>query len=295
MKRDLTEKIESSIINSTLVKKVSAPVDGLLNRSFQTTILRPVKLFFNGTWIGHPLHPLLTDIPIGAWTLTIIFSLAGLVFHVSYFGVAAGVTTGIGLAGAAGAIVAGLMDWMDVDPPEKAVGAVHATLNTAATVIFLVSLVMGYHNRWQLTWGAFAVVLTGYLLMTAGAFLGGGLVYHLGVMINRNAYRTGPAGFQFALAVGELAESQPRRVEVEGQPILLVKSAGKIYALGAVCSHYGAPLNEGKLEGDSIQCPWHFSRFALQDGSVREGPACAAVPSYEVKIVSDQIHIRMRS
>jgi len=162
MKRDLTEKIESSIINSTLVKKVSAPVDGLLNRSFQTTILRPVKLFFNGTWIGHPLHPLLTDIPVGAWTLTIIFNLAGLVFHVSYFGVAAGVTTGIGLAGAAGAIIAGLMDWMDVDPPEKAVGAVHATLNAAATVIFLVSLVMGYHNRWQLTWGAFAVVLTGY-------------------------------------------------------------------------------------------------------------------------------------
>jgi uncharacterized membrane protein len=147
MKRDLTEKIESSIINSTLVKKVSAPVDGLLNRSFQTTILRPVKLFFNGTWIGHPLHPLLTDIPVGAWTLTIIFNLTGLVFHVSYFGVAAGVTTGIGLAGAVGAIVAGLMDWMDVDPPEKAVGAVHATLNTAATVIFLVSLVMSYHNR----------------------------------------------------------------------------------------------------------------------------------------------------
>ena len=81
MKRDLTEKIESSIINSTLVKKLSAPVDRFLTRSFQATILRPVKLFFNGTWIGHPLHPLLTDIPVGAWTLTIIFSLAGLVFQ----------------------------------------------------------------------------------------------------------------------------------------------------------------------------------------------------------------------
>jgi hypothetical protein len=76
MKRDLTEKIESIIINSTLVKKVSAQVDGLLNRSFQATILRRVKLFFNGTWIGHPMDPLLTDIPVGAWTLNIIFSLA---------------------------------------------------------------------------------------------------------------------------------------------------------------------------------------------------------------------------
>jgi hypothetical protein len=104
----------------------------------------------------------------------------------SYFGVAAGVTTGIGLAGAAAAIVAGLMDWMDVDTPQKAVGAVHATLNTAATAIFLVSLV-GYRDRWQLTWGVFAVVLAGCLLMTVGAFLGCGLVCHLGVMINRDA------------------------------------------------------------------------------------------------------------
>jgi hypothetical protein len=105
----------------------------------------------------------------------------------SYFGVAAGVTTAIGIAGAAAAIVAGLMDWMEVDPPEKAVGAVHATLNTAATVIFLVSLV-GYHDRWQLTWESSRWFLrTGCLLMTVGAFLGCGLVYHLGVMINRDA------------------------------------------------------------------------------------------------------------
>jgi nitrite reductase/ring-hydroxylating ferredoxin subunit len=114
-------------------------------------------------------------------------------------------------------------------------------------------------------------------------------------MINRNAYRSGPSDFKPALAASELAEGQMRRVDVEGQPILLIKSAGKIYAIGAICSHYGAPLNEGKLESGTIQCPWHFSRFALADGSVREGPACAAVPCYEVRIVKEQIEVRFQA
>ena len=70
MKRDLTERVENRIISSSLVKKISAPLDALLNRCFQTTALHPLKILLNGSWLGHPLHPLLTDIPIGAWTLS---------------------------------------------------------------------------------------------------------------------------------------------------------------------------------------------------------------------------------
>jgi nitrite reductase/ring-hydroxylating ferredoxin subunit/uncharacterized membrane protein len=315
MKRDLSEKIENTIINSSLVKKISAPIDGLLNRAFQSTILRPLKLFFNGTWIGHPLHPVLKDIPVGAWTFTVIFDLAGLVFNVPSFGLAASVTAGIGIAGAAAAAVAGMMDWMDIDPPEKSVGAVHAILNIVATLFFLASFLMRYRDHWQLMWGSCSVALAGYLLMTAGATLGGAMVYRMGVMINRNAYRNGPSDFQPAVAASKLAEGKMVRVEVDGQPILLVQpsllvksaSAGSgssdtkatnsdastIYAIGAVCSHYGAPLNEGTLEGGTVRCPWHGSRFALEDGSVREGPTCTAVPCYKVRVVKDQVEIKM--
>jgi nitrite reductase/ring-hydroxylating ferredoxin subunit/uncharacterized membrane protein len=293
VKRDLTEQVENRIISSSLVKKISAPVDALLNRCFQTTALRPLKIFLNGSWLGHPLHPLLTDIPIGAWTLTIILDLIGLAFKLPQLGVASSITAGIGVAGAGAAIAAGLMDWMDVDPPEKAVGMVHAIVNTSATVIFLASFLMRWSDHWELSWEAFAVALVGCALVMGGGYLGGGMVYHMGVMINRNAYRNGPDDFQPALAVAELTEGQLKRVEVQGQPVLLVKSGGKIYALGAVCSHYGAPLNEGRLEGSTIQCPWHFSRFALEDGSVREGPACAAVPTYESRIVDNQVQIRL--
>jgi nitrite reductase/ring-hydroxylating ferredoxin subunit/uncharacterized membrane protein len=294
MKRDLSEKIESSIVNSSLVKKVSGPIDGLLNRTFQTGILRPLKLLLNGTWIGHPLHPVLKDIPVGAWTFTVIFDLGGLLFKVPSFGVAASVTTAVGIAGALGAAVAGLMDWMDVDPPEKSVGAVHAILNVTATLIFAANLVMRWQGQWQLSWASCVVGLAGYLLMTMGATLGGGMVYRMGVMINRNAYRNGPADFRGAIAASKLAEGQMVRVEVDGQPILMVKSGSKICAIGAVCSHYGAPLNEGTIEGGAVRCPWHGSRFALEDGSVREGPTCTPVPSYEVRVVNDQVEVKMR-
>src|SRR5215472_1755611 len=99
MKRDLSERVESSIIASNAAKRVAAPLDTWLNRVFQTGALRPFKLFLNGTWLGHPLHPLLTDVPIGAWTATILLDLAGLITG-SALGVAAGITTGLGLLAA---------------------------------------------------------------------------------------------------------------------------------------------------------------------------------------------------
>ena len=121
------------------------------------------------------------------------------------------------------------------------------------------------------------------------------MVFHCGVMVNRNAYRSGPAEFIAALSPGELEEGKPRRVDVAGEPVLLVRSRGEVFAVGAVCSHYGAPLEEGTLVDGAIQCPWHASRFALKDGSVREGPACAALPSYETRIAGNQLQIRLRS
>src|SRR5262249_25857889 len=129
---------------------------------------------------------------------------------------------------------------------------------------------------------------------SGGGYLGGGMVFRMGVMINRNAYRNGPDDFVAACAIADLQEGQPRRVEVRGQPILLLRSGERIFAIGAVCSHYGAPLEEGKVLGDTIQCPWHFSRFGLDDGGVCEGPACASVPAYEVRVIDGLVEIKLR-
>ena len=294
MKRDLTEKLESAIAGSKAIVGAAEKVSSWLNKGFQATALRPLKLFLNGSWIGHPLHPLLTDIPIGAWTVTILLDIAGLVTG-SPLGVAAAIATGLGLVAAVAAAAAGLMDWMDTGSPEQAVGAVHALFNGSSTILFALSFALRWSHGWQISPAAFAIALAGYALLAAGSYLGGAMVFHRGVMINRNAYRSGPAEFVSAISPAELQDGKPRRVDVAGEPVLLVRSGEEIFAVGAVCSHYGAPLEEGKLVEGTIQCPWHASRFLLQDGSVREGPACAALPSYETRVAGNQLQIRIRS
>jgi len=294
MERDLTERISARIVSSNLLKKIITPLDNFLNRCFRAPALRRLKIFLNGTWVGHPLHPVLTDIPIGVWTLAIVLDLIGLLFPLPQLGLASSIAVGVGVLGAAGAIAAGLMDWLDVDPPEKAIGAFHATLNTSATVLFLASFLIRRGQHWQAGWGAFAVALAGYLLVMGGGYLGGIMVFHMGVMINRNAYRSGPDDFSLAPQAGDLAEGQLKRVLIEEQPVLLARLGVKIHALGAVCSHYGAPLNEGTVVGRTIECPWHFSRFSLEDGRVVQGPACAAIPAYECRIVNNQVQIKIR-
>jgi nitrite reductase/ring-hydroxylating ferredoxin subunit/uncharacterized membrane protein len=256
--------------------------------------LRPLKLLLNGSWLGHPLHPLLTDIPVGAWTLAILMDIVGMIFHLPQLGIASSIAVALGIAGALAAAAAGLMDWMDIDPAEKSVGAVHGIVNTVATLFFVGSLLMRWRDGWELNWASLAIALVGYVLVSGGAYLGGGMVFHMGVMINRNAYRNGPSEFKPAMAEKDLVEGKPQRVEVDGQPILLLRAKSVIYAVGAVCSHYGAPLEEGKLVDETIQCPWHLSRFSLLDGSVKEGPACAAVPCYDVKTVNGQVQVKMR-
>lgn len=294
MERDFTERISARIIKSKLIGNISGLLDKLLQACFRPPAMHRVKILLNGTWVGHPLHPLLTDIPIGAWTLTILLDLMVLLFRLPQLGLAASITAGVGVAGAVAAAAAGLADWMDVDPPEKAVGAFHATVNISATILFLISFLMRWGQHWQTGWGTFALALAGYLLAALGGYLGGIMVFHMGVMINRNAYRAGPDDFKPALEMRELAEGKMKRVLVEEQPVVLLKLDGNVYALGAVCSHYGAPLNEGTIVERTIECPWHASRFALEDGRVVQGPACAGVPVYDCKIVKDQVQIKLR-
>ena len=295
MRRDLSEKIQGVIIGSGLVKAVADPIYDLMNRLFLETPLRPLKLLASGVWLDHPLHPLLTDVPIGAWTVAVVLELGALLFAIPNLGQASAIAIGLGVLAALAAIATGLMDWMDVDPPEKAVGLVHAVLNTFSTILFAVAAFMLWQSNWGISLAQFVVLIVAYGVIASGAFLGGDLVYRLGVMNNRNAYRKGPKDYVPAIALNELAENQPKRVEVKGQPIVLVRRGDKVYAVGAVCSHYGGPLEKGKVVGDTIKCPYHYSRFGLKDGSVKEGPSTAPVPAYDTQVVSGQVQVRKAS
>lgn len=294
MKRDLTERLDNMISDWDALNQFAEWLRHLLDKIFLDSPLRSLKNFLNGKWLEHPLHPVLTDVPIGAWLIAIVFDLAALIFHVPNLGVASGLATGLGVLGALAAIVTGFLDWEDVNPRELTVGLTHAIINISATTLFAISFFWRWGDNWQIDTGKAVLSIVGYLMLTAGAFLGGTLVFRMGTMVNRNTFVTGPGDFVSVIATKDLEENQPTRVEAEGTPVLLVRRGEAVYAIGAVCSHFGAPLEEGKLKDSTLECPWHYSRFSLEDGRVAVGPATSPLPIYETRISNGHLQVRVK-
>jgi nitrite reductase/ring-hydroxylating ferredoxin subunit/uncharacterized membrane protein len=294
MKRDLTERIESALTHSGIIRGLASATQKLMQVLLPSS-LKPLKDFLSGTWLEHPLHPVLTDVPVGAWTIAILLDLIALFLGVAGLGIASAIAIGFGILAALGAIVTGLTEWMDVDPPELAVGVTHGLINIAATALFAISFVMRWTVNWQIAAANFIPALVGYVVLTVGAYIGGALVYRMGVMVNRDAFRTGPSDYVTVLKIDQLPDNKPIRVDAQGQPVCLIRRGEDVYAIGAVCSHYGGPLEEGKLIDSTIQCPWHYSRFSIKDGRVEAGPTTSPVPAYDVRIRNDQIQVKARN
>jgi nitrite reductase/ring-hydroxylating ferredoxin subunit/uncharacterized membrane protein len=251
-----------------------------------------IRNFLNGTWLGEPLHAVLTDIPIGAWTVAIMFDALDLTSHRREFSLAADTSLAIGLMGAAGAAVTGITDWSDVDPPARRLGLIHGLLNVGVTALFTTSFTL---RKKKLRTGGRVSAVLGYSLLSWSAHLGGKMVYEQRVGVDRTAGEVFPKDFVAVLPESKLADSVPSRAICEGVPILLVRRGQKIFAMAETCSHFGGPLSEGKLVGDSIACPYHASRFALDDGRVLDGPAVHPQPCLEVRTRNGQIEVRKHS
>jgi nitrite reductase/ring-hydroxylating ferredoxin subunit/uncharacterized membrane protein len=246
----------------------------------------------NGTWLGEPLHVVLKDVPAGAWTVAIIFDVLDVVLDRPEFAVAADASVAIGIAGAAAAALAGVTDWSDVDPPARRLGLVHGLLNLGSTALFVTSLIL--RRKKSRIIGRIAGVL-GYVVMAYASHLGGKMVYEHRVGVDRTDGQAFPNNFDAVLPESTLVEGMPTRAIYQGVPILLVRRGERLFALADTCSHFGGPLSEGKLMGDSIVCPYHSSRFALQDGRVLDGPAVHPQPCLEVRVRDGQIEVRKAS
>lgn len=273
-----------------------APIDEKLQKLLDKALYangRPgaqkLRNFLNGTWLGEPLHVVFTDVPIGAWTVTMIFDALDLIQHRREFSLAADTSLAIGLLGAAGAAVTGITDWSDVDPPARRVGFIHGLLNVGVTALFTTSYIL---RKKQLRTGGRLSAAIGYALLSVSAHLGGKMVYEQRVGVDRTAGETFPKDFVAVFAESKLAENTPTRATCEGTPILLIRRGTKIFAMAETCSHFSGPLSEGKLDGDSIVCPYHASRFALDDGRVLNGPAVHPQPCLEVRVRNGQIEVR---
>ena len=248
-----------------------------------------VRNFLNGTWLGEPLHVVLTDVPIGAWTVAMVFDALEMINSRHEFALAADTSIAIGLAGAAGAAITGVTDWSDVDPPARRLGLIHGLLNIGATTLFATSLILRKRKARSEGRGFAAL---GYALMSYSAHLGGKMVYEHRVGVDRTAGAMFPENFTAVLPESKLPDNTPTRAMHQGVPILLVRRGERLFAMAETCSHFSGPLSEGKLDGDSIVCPYHSSRFALTDGRVLDGPAVHPQPCLEVRARDGQIEVR---
>jgi nitrite reductase/ring-hydroxylating ferredoxin subunit/uncharacterized membrane protein len=253
------------------------------------TARQPVKNFLHGVWLGHPLHPVLTDVPIGAWTVALALDALESISGRDELGPGADAAVGLGLVGAVAAALAGVADWKETDGRSRRVGLTHGLLNVGATALYGASLVC--RGRGQRGRGRGFAAL-GYAVAASSAYLGGELVFDQRIGVNQIAGTEPPRDWVAVYPAPDLPENQPRRAVAQGLKIVLVRRGSQVYALNETCSHLGGPLAEGHVEGDGIVCPWHGSRFALADGHVMDGPATYPEPSLETRVRDGQIEVR---
>jgi nitrite reductase/ring-hydroxylating ferredoxin subunit/uncharacterized membrane protein len=249
-------------------------------------VLRPTWLrsILHGTWYGHPLHPLLTDVPVGGLTIALILDLLGIYDGANW-------ATLLGFGGLILAALAGFVDLDETDGKARQYGGVHASLMLVAIVFYLFSLAVRFGYAPGTPFQSTLIAAVGYVFIVLGAYIGGDLVFMFGNMVDRHAWRSG--GTKWApLDVTEVPERQPTKAKAGAQTLVLVRVGEKIEALHDTCAHAGCSLSEGTIVGDTIQCGCHGSRFRLADGSVVVGPATFDQPAFEVRRSEGKLEAR---
>ena len=255
---------------------------------------RRLKTLLNGTWLGHPLHPVITDVPVTAWVITAVFDVIWLISPTTFAWAARGaeVAVIIGLLGALGAIVTGLTDWSDTYGAERRVGLDHALFNASATILYLVSFILRLLAGPGDSIAAAIIGFVGLASVTYAAYLGGDMVFAKGTGVNHTAWEAAGEDYEAVLPLESVEENKLYRVTAAGVPVALLRQGLQFYAISATCPHAGGPLDEGKLDSDVVECPWHGSRFCMRDGRVLTGPATVNAPRYDVRVRNGQIEVK---
>jgi nitrite reductase/ring-hydroxylating ferredoxin subunit/uncharacterized membrane protein len=276
--RRLTRAIEGAA-------PLDAVADPLSDIVTNATKNKAVKNGLSGTWLGHPLHPVLTDVPIGFWAAaTVLDVTAG-----ERGARGARRMVGLGILGSIPTAIAGASDWSDTYGPTKRIGLVHALLNGAASALQIVSWLARLRGDRRL---GVRLSLLAFGLTSASAYLGGHLSLVRGVGINHTAFQESEARWTDVAAEAELKDATPLRVMAGEIPVMLVKQGSGVRALSATCTHAGGPLDEGTLVGGCVKCPWHGSEFRLDDGTVERGPAAVPEPVWEVRLDAGRVSVR---
>jgi nitrite reductase/ring-hydroxylating ferredoxin subunit len=200
----------------------------------------------------------------------------------------------VGVVGAVAAAITGMADWSDTYGAERTVGLYHGALNTLALVLFIISAALRIPVDTAMSVPAAILSFVGIVVMLVAAYLGGDMVFGKGTGVNHTAWEAAPEDYESVLPVDQLSERTLRRVTVADVPVIVLKADETYYAIAATCTHAGGPLDEGELQGEVVQCPWHGSRFQMRDGKPITGPATFAQPRYDVRVRDGMIQLRRR-
>ena len=266
-------------------KELDAPATALSGWVKTATRSKSVKNALSGSWLGHQLHPMLTDLPIGAWGAAVALDLTG----GEESAAAARRLIGLGILASAPTALSGAADWSDTIGSDKRVGFVHAASNAAASVLQASSWLARRRGH---RGAGIVLSILGLSLTLGSAYLGGHLSFVRGIGVNHTAFQKPSRKWTDVAADGDIAEGALTRVDVGGVPVLLVRQDGELHAISAVCTHAGGPLDEGTLDDGCVTCPWHGSRFRLDDGTVERGPASVPQPLWEVSVDDGRIRVR---
>src|SRR5215217_5143412 len=238
--------------------------------------LRPqaFKDLLHGTWLGHSLHPVLVQVPVGSWVS------AGVLDTVPRLRPAATVLIGTGVAAAVPAALTGAADWSEQDTGVRRLGALHAVANVAALGLFVGSLVARSRGRQAL---GLVLSYSGLGIATGSASVGGHMSYaqSSGASHSATAARALTSDWIDLGPLDDFPEGRPvLRTGSGGSvdvPLVAVRRGSRVDVFIGSCSHMAGPLQEGRIEeirgATCLVCPWHGSAFDLDNGEPRRGPA----------------------
>jgi len=293
--RSLLEQAVGAVERWELLDAPGYQVEHGLSLTFLLTgrWARPLQDALHGVWLGHPLHPALVTVPIGAWSATLVFDgLDAAGRGGPGVARAAQVGVGVGVVGAVASAATGLTDWQHSHDAARRVGLVHAALNGTALGLYCWSLADRGRGR---TVRARFSAAAGYVATLASGYLGGALAYRHGIGTDHAVRTPEPREFTAVADVAELVDGKPHGVEVNGVPVVLVLQAGMVRALGGRCPHLGGPLGEGWLHRGELVCPWHGSRFDLDTGQPAQGPSTASLQCFETRLRDGRVELRRRA
>lgn len=288
----MNSRLEQLVERSPEVQKVGSKVSQALHKAVLSSppAVRSGVDALHGVWLGHPLHPVFTDVTIGAWTAAGMFDTIAMLTDSKRAAWTGDRLVELGTLSAVPTALSGLADFSTIPQPAAKPATLHAMFNIVGVGLNLVSIIA---RRGGQPGVGRSLSLTALGLTTVSGWLGGMLVYKERVGPDQSEQFYGPKNWKAVIEDADLPEGTPKRVRVSGKSVMLWREKGEIYAIGSVCSHAGGPLHKGKVEDGCVTCPWHDSVFDLRDGSVVHGPATRPQPHFETRVHDQQIEIRL--